>query len=123
MTYRRLTLLLLAVCLIAPRAAAQAPAPTPTPSIDDKTKGLQKLDGFVPMYWDARAGTLWLEIRRFDTELLYVTALSAGLGSNDIGLDRGQLGGDHVVVFRRIGPKVLMVEPNYAFRAISTNPE
>jgi hypothetical protein len=117
MTHPRNALLVVVVCLLAPLASAQ----TATPSIDDKTKGLQKLDGFVPLYWDSRAGTLWLEIGRFDTELLYVTALSAGLGSNDLGLDRGQLGGEHVVSFRRVGPKVLMVEPNYAFRALTDN--
>jgi hypothetical protein len=111
----RIALLALLVCT-APLAAQ-----TPTPSIDEKIKGLQKLDGFVPLYWDSRAGTLWLEISRFDTQLLYVTALSTGLGSNDIGLDRGQLGGEHVVSFRRIGPKVLMVEPNYAYRALSSS--
>ena len=119
MMHARPALLAAAICLLlySPLASAQ----TATPSIDDKTKGLQKLDGFVPLYWDSRSGTLWLEIGRFDTELLYVTALSAGLGSNDIGLDRGQLGGEHVVSFRRVGPKVLMVAPNYAFRAISDN--
>src|SRR5918994_3511164 len=105
----RIALLTLLAC--APISLA---AQAPTPSIDDKTKGLQRLDGFVPLYWDSRAGTLWLEISKFGTELLYVTALSTGLGSNDIGLDRGQLGGEHVISFRRIGPKVLMVEPNYA---------
>ncbi|MGH9346189.1 MAG: zinc-dependent metalloprotease [Vicinamibacterales bacterium] len=112
-----ISLLALLVWLFAPLAAAQAP----TPSIDDKTTGLQKLDGFLPLYWDNRAGTLWLEIPRFDVELLYVTALSAGLGSNDIGLDRGQLGGEHVVSFRRVGPKVLMVEPNYRYRALTAS--
>ena len=110
---------ILFLCFLAPVVSAQAP----TPSIDEKTKGMQKLDGFVPVYWDSRAGTLWLELPKFDTELLYVTALSAGLGSNDIGLDRGQLGGEHIVAFRRIGPKVLMVEPNYSYRAISDNPD
>jgi hypothetical protein len=119
MTHPRYALLALVVCLLSPLASAQ----TAIPSIDDKTKGLQKLDGFVPLYWDSRGGTLWLEIGRFDTELLYVTALSAGLGSNDIGLDRGQLGAEHVVSFRRVGPKVLMVEPNYAFRALTDNPD
>lgn len=82
---------------------------------------MEKLDGFVPLYWDSRAGTLWIEVGRFDTDLLYVTSLSAGVGSNDLGLDRGQLGGEHVVSFRRIGPKVLMVEPNSRFRAASDN--
>jgi len=112
----RTPFLTLLVCLLASLASAQAP-----PSIDEKTKGLQKLDGFFPLYWDAAAGTLWLEIPTFDTEILYVTALSAGLGSNDIGLDRGQLGGEHIVSFRRIGSKVLMIEPNYSYRALSTN--
>ncbi len=88
------------------------------PSIAEKTKGLAKLDGFIPMYWDAQSGTLYLEISRFGEELLYQISLPAGLGSNPIGLDRGQLGDSHVVTFQRIGPKVLMVEPNYRYRAI-----
>jgi hypothetical protein len=115
----RVLLAALLVCLSAAGAAAQ----TATPSIDEKTRGFQKLDGFVPLYWDARAGTLWLEVPKLDTEVLYVTALSAGLGSNDIGLDRGQLGGEHIVTFRRIGTKVLMIEPNYGYRAITDNPD
>src|SRR5918994_6304110 len=114
----RASLLALFVCLV---AASAALAQTSTPSIDEKTRGLQKLEGFFPLYWDSRAGTLFIEVPRFDAEILYVTALSAGLGSNDIGLDRGQLGGEHVVSFRRIGSKVLMVEPNYSYRAITTN--
>jgi hypothetical protein len=113
----RLLLSFLLVWLVAAAAAAQ----TTIPSIDEKTRGLQKLDGFFPLYWDARAGTLWIEVPRLDTEFLYVTSLSAGLGSNDIGLDRGQLGGEHIVSFRRIGSKVLMVEPNYGYRAITDN--
>src|SRR5437868_3306648 len=56
-------------------------------SIDERTSGMQKLDGYIPMYWDERAGALFLEIPRLDTELLFATGLSAGLGSNDIGLD------------------------------------
>jgi hypothetical protein len=91
------------------------------PTIDDKTRGFDKLDGYVPMYWDRHAGTLWMEIARFDTELLYMTGLSTGLGSNDIGLDRGQLGGRHVVVFRRVGAKVLLEEQNYGYRAVGPN--
>lgn len=102
-------------------AAAQQAAPAT--SIEDKTKGLQKLDGFLPLYWDDRAGTLWIEIPRLNTEILYVTALSAGLGSNDIGLDRGQLGAEHIVSFQRVGPKVLIVEPNYGYRATTDNPD
>jgi hypothetical protein len=119
MNHLRTLVASLLVCLFAVHATAQ----TPTPTIDEKTKGFQKLDGFVPLYWDSRSGTLWLEIPRLDTEILYVTALSAGLGSNDLGLDRGQLGGEHIVSFKRIGSKVLMIEPNYSYRANSTNPD
>jgi hypothetical protein len=98
MKQARLLLCVLFVCFFAAAAAAQ----TALPSIDEKTRGFHKLDGFFPLYWDARAGTLWVEVPKLDTEFLYVTALSAGLGSNDIGLDRGQLGGEHIVSFRRI---------------------
>ncbi|MEL6653691.1 MAG: zinc-dependent metalloprotease, partial [Bacteroidota bacterium] len=54
-------------------------------------------------------------------EFLYVNSLAAGVGSNDIGLDRGQLGRERVVFFERIGPKVLMIQPNYDYRAVSDN--
>ncbi len=103
-----------------PTAANQPAAP---PSIEVKTKAFDRHDGFVPLYWNKADGTIWLEIPALDTELLYYTSLSAGLGSNDIGLDRGQLGGAHVVRFQRIGKKVLLVEPNYGFRATSDNPD
>src|SRR5689334_18464456 len=82
---------------------------------------MQKLDGFFPLYWDERTGNLWLEIPRFDAEFLYTTGLAAGLGSNDIGLDRGQEGGGRIVMFQRVGPKVLLVQPNESFRSSSAN--
>jgi hypothetical protein len=62
---------------------------------------------------------VWLDIDRWGQEILYINSLPAGLGSNDVGLDRGQLGGTHIVRFDRIGPKVLLTQPNYSFRAIS----
>ncbi|MEK7727220.1 MAG: zinc-dependent metalloprotease, partial [candidate division KSB1 bacterium] len=62
---------------------------------------------------------LWLEIARCNEEFLYQVSLASGVGSNPIGLDRGQLGGEHVVYFERIGPKILLVQPNYKFRALS----
>ncbi len=60
-----------------------------------------------------------MEISRFDKEFLYQIALASGLGSNPVGLDRGQLGDSRVVLFRRVGPKVLLVEPNYKYRAVT----
>ena len=102
--------------------AGAPPAPGRTPSIEERTSGMQKLDGYFPIYWDDRAGTLWLEIPGFDADFLYTTGLAAGLGSNDIGLDRGQAGGGRIVSFQRVGPKILMVQPNESFRSSSANP-
>ncbi len=67
--------------------------------------GMQKLDGYFPIYWEERTGSLFLEIPRFNAEFLYATGLAAGLGSNDIGLDRGQEGGGRLVLFQRVGQK------------------
>ena len=92
------------------------------PSIDERTSGMQKLDGFFPLYWDERTGALFIEIARFDTDFLLSTGLAAGLGSNDIGLDRGQGGQGRIVRFERIGPKVLLTQSNESFRSTSGNP-
>ncbi|MFZ9742990.1 MAG: zinc-dependent metalloprotease, partial [Chitinophagaceae bacterium] len=91
------------------------------PSISEKTKGLLKQDGFLPFYKDEANGKIWLEINKLNVELLYVMSLPAGLGSNDIGLDRGLLGGGRIVKFVRVGKKILIIEPNYGYRAISTS--
>jgi Met-zincin/Domain of unknown function (DUF5117) len=110
-----------------PRGATPPSTPAPRagaalPSIEAKTAGLVRMDGFLPLFWDEAEGTLWLEVPDSLGELLYVHSLAAGIGSNDIGLDRNQLGSTRVVRFDRIGRKLLMVEPNYAFRAITDNP-
>ncbi|HZS09534.1 MAG TPA: zinc-dependent metalloprotease [Blastocatellia bacterium] len=90
-------------------------------SITAMTVGMQKLDGFIPLYWDSASGKMWMEISRFNAEMLYQVSLPAGIGSNPIGLDRGQLGGTYVVSFERVGPKVLMMQPNYRYRALSSD--
>ncbi len=91
-------------------------------TIAARTAGMQKLDGFMPLYWDERAGRMYLEIGRFDEDVLYYTSLPSGVGHNDIGLNRGDLGGTYVVRFQRVGPKVLMMQPNLSFRATSNSP-
>ena len=94
-----------------------------TQTITEKVAGMEKFPGYFTFYWDARAGKLWLEIDKWNTEFLYVESLPAGIGSNDIGLDRGQLGNSFVVRFDRTGPKVLLVAPNFDFRALTNNPD
>jgi hypothetical protein len=107
---------------VQPARAAQQGGAQRAPTIEERTAGMRKLDGFFPLYWDEPAGRLWLEIPRLNQEVLYITGLAAGLGSNDIGLDRGALMGSSIVLFERVGPRVLMVEPNYQYRANSANP-
>jgi hypothetical protein len=112
-----ITLLLAIIPLPSPPVAAQERPQEKTMSA--RTAGLQKLDGYVPLYWDAANGKMLMEISRLNTEFLYQISLPTGVGSNPLGLDRGQLGGSHVVRFERIGPKVLLVQSNYRYRAIS----
>ncbi|MDB5240671.1 MAG: peptidase, partial [Spirosoma sp.] len=103
----------------APPAQASAGA---LPTISQFTTGMDRTTGFMTYYWDAKKGKIWLEIDTFDTEFLYYPTLAQGVGSNDIGLDRGRLGQEHVVKFQRSGNKVLLIEPNYAYRAITSDP-
>jgi len=110
----------------APAIAHESGGPVATsespPSIEEAVATMEKLDGLFSLYWDAVAGTLYLEIDRFDEDFLYVRGLAAGLGSNDIGLDRGQgRGSGDLVRFERVGPKILMLQPNLAYRADSEN--
>lgn len=89
--------------------------------IAEKTKNMQKMEGYFNFWWDASSGKIWLQIDKFDTEFLYVNSLPAGLGSNDIGLDRGLIGNSRIVYFNKVGKKVLMVQPNYEYRAVTEN--
>jgi hypothetical protein len=125
MMKRRVPIIGIMVCLILTMAVqAQQPAQRsgPPPSIDERTNGMKKIDGFFPLYWDERSGAMYLEIARFDSDFLFSNGLSAGLGSNDIGLDRGRGGQGRVVRFQRVGPRVLLVQANQSFRSSSTNP-
>ena len=91
------------------------------PAIEEKTKDLKKYEGFMNFYWDENAGKIWLEVDKLDTEILYVTSLPAGLGSNDVGLDRGLLGSERIVKFTKTGRKILLIQPNYNYRAVTND--
>lgn len=109
---KRLTVLLLLACPAMTAAADEA-------KIAEKTKGLQKVSGYLPLYWDASKDQLLMEIPYFDKEILYQVSLRSGVGVNDMNLDRGELGDTRVIVFRRLGTKVLMEAPNYRHRAVT----
>ena len=125
---RRLAPLALAL-LVAGCATTAPPRPAESastggaalPTVAAKTAGMDRRGGFLPVYWDAAAGKVWLEVSAPGVDLLHVVTLAGGLGSNDVGLDRSQLGGERLVRFERVGPRVLLVQPNLRFRATSDN--
>lgn len=113
--YRTLLILLTLTCSFGQPGTAQE-------SFATATAGTEKQSGFVNFYWDEEQGRILMELPALGEELLYVASLATGLGSNPVGLDRGQLGPQRVVAFERVGPKVMLVARNYAFRAQSDNP-
>ena len=97
----------------------QAKTPERLPSVAAKTQAMRHMPGLLGLHWDEKSGRLFLEIPRLGTDLLYLESLPYGVGSNDLGLDRGQVSRARIVRFERIGPKVLLVEPNQQFRSSS----
>ncbi|MEN9697325.1 MAG: hypothetical protein RLZ56_746 [Bacteroidota bacterium] len=90
-------------------------------SILEKTKNMEYHHGYFNYWWDASQGKIYMAIDQFESPFLYVNSLPAGLGSNDIGLDRGQIGGSRIVYFQRVGKKILMTQPNYNYRAVTND--
>jgi hypothetical protein len=111
-----------AILLLLTACTTTAPPPAPADAPPPPANAPEVLEGYVPLRWDAENGKLLMEITRFGEELIWQVSLASGVGSNPIGLDRSQLGATHLVRFERVGPRVLMVEPNYAYRALSNDP-
>jgi len=107
---RPAALLLLAAVLGAP-AAHPAAEPDTLPTLAERTRGLDRRDGFLPFYWDAGKGQLLLEVSRWGEELLYGAGLAGGAGVLEVSLDRGQLGELAVVRFERAGPRGIALGP------------
>jgi hypothetical protein len=113
--------LILALALLAVPCTAPAQEADQTPTIESKTEGMTHLEGYFDLFWDESTGKMYLEIDKWDVEFLYAVSLAAGLGSNPVGLDRGQLGESIILAAHRVGPKVLLVQPNYRFRAMTSD--
>ena len=90
-------------------------------NIADKVGELEATEGFFTYYFDEDEDKLWLRVDELNQEFLYANYLAAGVGSNDIGLDRSQQGGERVVYFEKRGLKLLLVQPNLRYIAQSTN--
>ena len=78
--------------------------------------------GFFDFHYQLSTDQIFLDVDKIDYEFLYVPSLSSGIGSNDIGLDRGQLGRERIVKFIKRGNKLLLIEPNLYYRSSSNNP-
>src|SRR6185503_8466192 len=102
-------------------------APPPLPAIAKATARLEKRAGLVTFYVDRRQGKVWLAVppaREKNGEAasyIYQESIATGLGSNPVGLDRGQLGDPQIVTLRRIGGRVLVEAPNFKFRALTAD--
>jgi len=120
---------LLLSSLLTSVAIAQTPAAKESstiPTVHEKTASMKHLDGLIPLDWDAKDGRLYIEVPKTGPDgrsvgFLYATSLPFGTGSNDLGLDRGQVSEGRIVHFERSGPKVLLVQPNLGFRTSSSD--
>jgi len=92
-----------------------------TGSISAKTAQMQAYKGFFPFWWDETNGKIFLLVNNPDSQFLYVNSLPAGIGSNDLGFDRGLIGNSRIVYFTKAGKKLLLVQPNQAYRATSND--
>jgi hypothetical protein len=113
-----------AVLLVLATAVAGCGQGLPGPAADEfrsQLENFEHLPGYFDLYWDEKTGRLIVRVDTFDEEFLYQSSMARGVGSNDLGLDRGQLGATRVVRFQRSGPKILLVEDNLDYRALSDN--
>ncbi|WP_299228007.1 zinc-dependent metalloprotease [uncultured Psychroserpens sp.] len=91
-----------------------------TAQVLNKTN-LKTYKGFFDFHYEDAQGKIYLEVKDINKEFLYVNSLATGVGSNDIGLDRGQLGRERIVKFIKRGNKLLLIQPNLGYRAITNN--
>lgn len=90
-------------------------------SIASFTKGMESQKGYFDLFYQAESGKVFVQMNSFGEQFLFQSSLPQGIGSNDIGLDRGQLGETRLVVFERFGKNVLLRQLNTEFRVTSGN--
>jgi len=90
-------------------------------SIAEFTQGMNKQQGFYTIYYDEAKGKVYVELDRLNQPFIFQSSMPKGLGSNDIGLDRGQMGSTRLVEFAAFGNKVLLKQHNTYFRSDSSN--
>ncbi|MEM6686689.1 MAG: zinc-dependent metalloprotease [Bacteroidota bacterium] len=86
-----------------------------------KSHPREQFTGFFNFSYEEKTDKIFLEVEKLNEDFLYVYSLASGVGSNDIGLDRGQIGDGVVVQFQKMGNKLMLVQPNLRYRANTTN--
>lgn len=84
-------------------------------------KDLKTYEGYFDFYYEESTDKIYLKVKNLNEEFLYINSLATGIGSNDIGLDRGQLGNERLVYFKKAGNKLLLIQPNLKYRANTDN--
>ena len=104
-------------------AAALLPAPAlalATPQ--EVLQNTVRQDGLLPVHVDRDGGRIILSLPTPDADgmvgrFIYVASLETGLGSASLGLDRALSRGSRLLVFRRVGKKLVAEIENPRFRA------
>lgn len=104
------------------QASIATAATEPTPSVAEFTQSMEKAEGFFDLYHDSQHGKYYLFVPHTENSFIFQTSLPWGLGSNDVGLDRGQLGQTQLAHFKVQGQRVLLVAENTQYRAGDKNP-
>lgn len=95
-----------------------APVTHATSSVASQLQGWQKHPGFIDVWSNQEQARLMATVEA-NRAFLMVSSLPFALGSNEIGLDRGQSGGSKLVHFERHGKRVFLVQENTRYRADS----
>jgi hypothetical protein len=92
-----------------------------TKSYGEFVEGKKHQQGYFSFFHDKKEGKIYLQIDQFEQNFLFQSGLPQGVGSNDIGLDRGQLGETRLVRFEKVGQKVFLRQLNTYYRANTIN--
>lgn len=112
---------IVSICLLLLSVSLYSLAAHGFEDIADFTGEMQHQAGYFDFYYDDKTDKIYLEVDKLDKDFLFQSSLPQGIGSNDIGLDRGQLGETRLVKFERYGNKVFLKQLNTEYRASSTN--
>ncbi|MEP1782137.1 DUF5117 domain-containing protein, partial [Reichenbachiella sp.] len=119
----KLNYLLIPLAMLCTLASAQKKKKNKPSQEAVSANNSSRVSGFIDYSLDESQDRILLHVSRLEEEFLYLSSLSSGVGSNDIGLDRGKLNEEQVVRFVKFGNKLLLIQSNYSFRAISDNPD